>query len=298
MSVSVVNVNTSVANVANVSSVNGNVSSVASASPERNVNISTQKTLNFNWSDHKKNVDTIKPTVRIENIVVTFHTLKNKGFKCYCNKNNVCNCGNRGSGFDLLYLSKNVPGVEYNPKRFAAAVHRINEPNLKSTALIFQAGKVVVTGTKTECDAKRASLKHTKMLKETFPHMDIFFDDYQIQNVVGNGETTFKIALEQFATDHITECKYDPENFPGVTYRPNNIDITMLIFVSGKMVIPGGKSENAIREAFNTVLPLLRQYKKKDSATATVTASKSTPYPVLPRIVGKAERRRATVHNK
>ena len=38
--------------------------------------------------------------------------------------------------------------VEYNPKRFAAAIMRIREP--KTTALIFRSGKMVCTGAKSE----------------------------------------------------------------------------------------------------------------------------------------------------
>ena len=218
-------------------------------------NIHACKRLNFDWGVLKQQVDKVEPTIRIENIVVTFETLK---FRCQCSASTVCKCG-----YDLQYLVENVPGVSYEPKKFSAVIHPISEP--KSTALIFNSGKVVVTGTKSEKDAKIASLKHVKMLRESFPHMDIFFDNFMIQNVVGNGVTTFDISLEHFARNNQEECKYDPERFPGVTYRPKDLGVTMLIFVSGKMVIAGGKSVQAVRDAFRKQLPTLRQYEKTRS---------------------------------
>lgn len=45
---------------------------------------------------------------------------------------------------DLAHLATHARNVEYNPRRFSAAIMRLNEP--KVTALLFQSGKMVVTG--------------------------------------------------------------------------------------------------------------------------------------------------------
>ena len=47
---------------------------------------------------------------------------------------------------DLRKIANWCRNVEYNPKRFSAAVMRIREP--KATGLIFSTGKIVVTGAK------------------------------------------------------------------------------------------------------------------------------------------------------
>lgn len=39
--------------------------------------------------------------------------------------------------------------AEYNPKRFAAVIMRMKEP-MRTTALIFKTGKMVITGAKSE----------------------------------------------------------------------------------------------------------------------------------------------------
>ena len=53
-----------------------------------------------------------------------------------------------------------------------------------------------------------------------------------------------------------------PELFSGLVFRVKNI--TILIYVSGKIVITGGRIEKNIINAFNKIYDILLQYKKKD----------------------------------
>lgn len=59
--------------------------------------------------------------------------------------------------------------------------------------------------------------------------------------------------------------QYEPEIFPGLIYRKyqQQKKITLLIFVSGKVVITGAKSVDDIDSAFRYILPFLEQFKKK-----------------------------------
>lgn len=52
---------------------------------------------------------------------------------------------------DLYNIALHGENVEYNPKRFAAAIMRIRDP--RTTALIFKSGKMVCTGAKSEDDS-------------------------------------------------------------------------------------------------------------------------------------------------
>ena len=53
---------------------------------------------------------------------------------------------------DLVSLAAQIPGAEYNKKRFPGVVLRMQEP--KIAALVFGSGKVVCTGAKTKKDAR------------------------------------------------------------------------------------------------------------------------------------------------
>ena len=54
--------------------------------------------------------------------------------------------------------------AEYNPKRFAAVIMRIREP--RTTALIFNSGKLVCTGAKSEEDSRLAVRKYARIVQK------------------------------------------------------------------------------------------------------------------------------------
>jgi transcription initiation factor TFIID TATA-box-binding protein len=49
---------------------------------------------------------------------------------------------------NLGFIAKTLTDIEYNEKKFSAAIKRIRDP--KSTVLIFNNGKLIITGCKSE----------------------------------------------------------------------------------------------------------------------------------------------------
>lgn len=159
---------------------------------------------------------------------------------------------------DLKTIAFHARNVEYNPKRFAAAIMRIRNP--KTTALIFASGKMVCTGAKTEAFAREAARKYAKVIiKLGFPAQ---FKDFKIQNMVGSCDVKFPIRLEGLAWSHGHFAQYEPELFPGLIYRMQLPKIVLLIFVSGKIVLTGGKRREDIYQAFENIYPVLTEFKK------------------------------------
>ncbi|CAL6424591.1 unnamed protein product [Bathycoccus prasinos] len=159
---------------------------------------------------------------------------------------------------DLKTIAFHARNVEYNPKRFAAAIMRIRNP--KTTALIFASGKMVCTGAKTEALAREAARKYAKVIiKLGFPAQ---FKDFKIQNMVGSCDVKFPIRLEGLAWSHGHFAQYEPELFPGLIYRMQMPKIVLLIFVSGKIVLTGGKRREDIYQAFENIYPVLTEFKK------------------------------------
>jgi transcription initiation factor TFIID TATA-box-binding protein len=64
---------------------------------------------------------------------------------------------------DLNAVVKGYPGVEYYPKQFPGLVFRLKRP--KTATLIFNSGKMVCTGAKSEKEARRAVMNVIKELK-------------------------------------------------------------------------------------------------------------------------------------
>ena len=147
--------------------------------------------------------------------------------------------------------------------------------------------------------------------------------DFTIQNIVASCDVKFPIRLEGLAYAHasfanvrrptraclcacrldLTVCvslslarsrQYEPELFPGLIYRMRSPKIVLLIFVSGKVVITGGKARTQhssqlvsclcvrcawadvfaiamqrredVYEAFENIYPVLTEFRKVERA--------------------------------
>lgn len=159
---------------------------------------------------------------------------------------------------DLKTIALHARNAEYNPKRFAAVIMRIREP--KTTALIFASGKMVVTGAKSEDDSKLASRKYARIIQKL--GFNAKFTDFKIQNIVGSCDIKFPIRLEGLASRHHNFSSYEPELFPGLIYRMIKPKIVLLIFVSGKIVLTGAKVREEIYTAFESIYPVLSDFRK------------------------------------
>jgi len=173
---------------------------------------------------------------------------------------NVVATANLGVELDLKKIAMTARNAEYNPRRFKAVIMRIREP--KATALVFHSGKMVVTGTKSEADAKHAARKFGRVVvKVGYP--DVRFKEFRVENLVSMFTVPYPIPLEQLYKDipSGTNSQYEPEVFPGLILRaPKG---TCLIFVSGKCVMIGMKTKEDIDATFIYAMRYLKKYRKK-----------------------------------
>ncbi|CAG9462968.1 unnamed protein product [Pedinophyceae sp. YPF-701] len=160
---------------------------------------------------------------------------------------------------DLQELNSRLKNAEYNPRRFKAVIIRNAEP--KATALVFHTGRIVVTGTKGEQKARECARFFAKRIKKALGFGDeLKFSEFRIQNVVGSSEVGFPVRLEGLKLTHSKVCRYEPEIFPGAIYYLGDPKVVLLIFVSGKVVITGAKSESMVSEAFCKMFVLLQEF--------------------------------------
>ncbi|TXG57053.1 hypothetical protein EZV62_018366 [Acer yangbiense] len=171
---------------------------------------------------------------------------------------NVVSTVNLGCKLDLKQIALKARNAEFNPKRLASVIMRIREP--KTTALIFASGKVVCTGAKSEEQSKVAARKYARIvMKVGFP---VKFQDFKIHNIVGSCDVKFPVRLEGLSVSHCAFSNYEPEIFPGLVYRMKQPKVTLLIFVSGKVVITGAKVREETYAAFENIYPVLTEFRK------------------------------------
>jgi transcription initiation factor TFIID TATA-box-binding protein len=148
---------------------------------------------------------------------------------------------------DLNAVVKGYPGVEYRPEQFPGLVFRLKRP--KTATLIFNSGKMVCTGAKSEKEARRAVMKVIKELKKS-GIIIISKPELKIQNIVASASLGGTIDLEKSAYD-LGRTMYEPEQFPGLIYRMDEPKVVILLFASGKLVCTGAKREEDVYEAVN-----------------------------------------------
>jgi transcription initiation factor TFIID TATA-box-binding protein len=146
---------------------------------------------------------------------------------------------------DLNAVVKGYPGVEYRPEQFPGLVFRLKRP--KTATLIFNSGKMVCTGAKSEKEARRAVMKVIKELKKS-GIIIIGKPELKIQNIVASANLFGMIDLEKSAYT-LGKTMYEPEQFPGLIYRMAEPKVVILLFASGKLVCTGAKQEQDVYDA-------------------------------------------------
>jgi len=152
---------------------------------------------------------------------------------------------------DLDAIVKAFPHVEYRPHVFPGLPFRLKKP--KTCTLIFNSGRMVCTGAKSEKEARRAIMNVAKELKKggiIIPGKP----EIKIQNIVASGSLGGPVDLEELceraARARVGESvMYEPEQFPGLIYRMESPKVVFLIYSNGKIVCVGAKKEEEVYEA-------------------------------------------------
>jgi len=145
---------------------------------------------------------------------------------------------------DLNAVVKSYPGVEYRPEQFPGLVFRLKKP--KTATLIFNSGKMVCTGAKSEKESRRAVMTVVKELKKG-GIIIISKPDLRVVNMVASASLGGRIELEEAST--LGKTMYEPEQFPGLIYRMDEPKVVILVFASGNLVCTGAKKEQDVYDA-------------------------------------------------
>jgi TATA-box binding protein (TBP) (component of TFIID and TFIIIB) len=130
-------------------------------------------------------------------------------------QNMVCTVNTR-TQFDLKDVALKTFS-EYNPAKFAAVVMRLWIRATMATALVFESGNIVCTGTKTRELALLAVHQFVQKLCECGYSAEV--SDFRVVNIVSSTNVGFPIDLTMVHYDHGVETVYVPELFPGLIYR-------------------------------------------------------------------------------
>lgn len=172
---------------------------------------------------------------------------------------NVVGSGAVSSEFDLEELSSEIgTEAEYDPENYPGMYLRFEG---KPTVTVYRTGKFIIYG--------------ADNIDETYATRDFLLsqladlgaiespDDtgFSIQNVVCTGKLESEQNLNAVAIQlGLDRSEYEPEQFPGVIYRPESGECVILIFGSGKVVITGGRNKETAERAFNDLKEQVKQF--------------------------------------
>lgn len=127
---------------------------------------------------------------------------------------------------------------------YGGRVAYFKNKQMQGKVTIFLSGKMISIGTKSEAQAQKELL----LAKQFLVDKDIVKDvDLQpiTQNIVATADFEHEFNLEELSQK--TRAIYEPEQFPGAILRITQpFKTSVLIFVSGKVVLTGLKSQTEI----------------------------------------------------
>jgi transcription initiation factor TFIID TATA-box-binding protein len=177
---------------------------------------------------------------------------------------NIVVSSSLGHDIPLEKMAATLSNTEYNPEQFPGLVIRIKEP--KTSALIFNSGKIVCTGARTLDEVQRSIKQIIKSLEKINIKITIE-PKATIQNIVAAGGVGMDLNLNVLAMK-LQNTEYEPEQFPGLVYKINvepkgekAFRATFLLFSNGKVVCTGTKSEKQVHQALDALIENLKKVK-------------------------------------
>jgi len=180
-----------------------------------------------------------------------------------------------------------LENTSYDPENFPGLIYRIEEGDKRVTILMFNSGKLIVTGIKSSKEAK----KYIEELRKALKNIGIETPDnyvMSIKNFVANGRFKYtNIDINKLLEDYVGRAEpyygkapgiskkvleslenveYNPEQFPGaiIKYKKDDIEVTFLVFHTGSFVCTGAKNEEEAEKAISSFEEeVISKYAKK-----------------------------------
>ena len=164
---------------------------------------------------------------------------------------------NLGCIINLKTLAQKIKTSEISQNNKSLLIIKSKDNNTINT--IYQNGKIICAGAKSEKEAKLNCVKIAKLVKKC--GVEVNLKEYKIQNIIASYEINFKVNLfkiyEKLSENNF--CKYEKNTFPGLILYMNDINIT--IFETGKIVIAGAKNKKDLEKIIKQIYPVLKEAK-------------------------------------
>ncbi|RZV05204.1 TATA binding protein of transcription factor TFIID [Natrinema hispanicum] len=174
---------------------------------------------------------------------------------------NVVGSGSLDVELDLSQLAEDLDSsiADFDPDHYPGVYLRFDDDAPLIT--IYRTGKYIVTGAESDEEAYRYRDRFLDLLSEMGVIPDSDDLQFKIQNYVVVADLGNEQNLESLAIGlGLEQTEYEPEQFPGLVYRPAGHSCVLLIFASGKAVIAGVTDKEEARDVFADLEDTLNEY--------------------------------------
>ena len=119
---------------------------------------------------------------------------------------------------------------------------------------VYRTGIYITTGSTRKEEVHEIRERFLNLLSDMGVVSTDIDDNYQIQNYVCTGELDRQLNLNALAIGlGLENTEYEPEQFPGLIYRPTEAPCVALLFASGRVVITGSPSLKTAEDTFQQI---------------------------------------------
>ncbi|MFC7028512.1 TATA-box-binding protein [Halomicroarcula sp. GCM10025324] len=173
---------------------------------------------------------------------------------------NIVGSGDLGVELDLEALEGDLstPHLEYDPSNYHGLYIRLEEGGPLIT--VYRSGKYIISGCPSEAVLRTTNDGFLRTLTDLGVIEEAAETGFTVQNVVCTATLGEMVSLNALSIGlglEVTE--YEPEQFPGMVYRPEGIGAVMLVFANGKLVITGAKNVETAESAYDHLQSRVQQ---------------------------------------
>lgn len=165
---------------------------------------------------------------------------------------NVVGSGDLHAELDLEVLEEDLstPYLEYDPTNYHGLYVRLKEGGPLIT--VYRSGKYIISGCSSYEDLNETNEGFLSTLAERGIIKQGEETGFGVQNVVCTANLNEDVNLTALSVGlGLESTEYEPEQFPGLIYRPSDIGAVLLVFANGKIVITGARDLDIAEKAFN-----------------------------------------------
>lgn len=163
---------------------------------------------------------------------------------------NVVGSGDLERELDLEQVIQDTDVYEANYEEGMGSVFlKVKEDS--GLVILYRSGKYIVRGGKKFDKLHRTNEEFLEVLNDLGIIENSFKPSFRINNLVFVGDLGHTVELETLVIRlGLENAEFEPEQFPGLVYRPDEFDCVLLVFGSGKVSITGSDNIDEAVEAF------------------------------------------------